>query len=302
MEKTLVTGSGGFIGANITRMLRNQGYFVVGVDNTDCGDVDLALKYNTTDERLYAKLRDFEFEYIFHFGTPSSVISYNKEPARCYSETTLSQLFMCNYVEKNHAPRKFIFPSSSTVYGGVATRQREDVYPVPRNLYASAKMAVEGISSQCAYMRWNALRIYAGYGDGEEKKGEIASPVCQFLKDILVGRSPTIWGDGSQTRDFVYIKDVIKVIGILMDSEYCGIINVGTGTGTPFKKVVEIINRVNGSSIAPKFVPKPGKYLENLECDTSLSEKVCGKLDYDIERGISSYHTYLKAKQENHSQ
>jgi len=297
MEKVLITGSAGFIGGNIRKMMQDQGYFVVGVDLKLDKKSDFSIHANTADESLYQLLTDYRFEYIFHFGTPSSIKLYHENPIKSYEETVISQIRMEKFVaEKN--PTRFIFPSSSTVYAGLGESEIQDerCYPRPKTLYASAKMAVEGIQQQSLYRSWNALRIFAGYGDGEEKKGEIASPICQFLMSMMKGEQPVIYGDGKQSRDFVYIKDIIRIIKRLMDSNYYGVINVSSGESADFNRLAQEINLLfpEDERRPPRYIEKPSKYPEKLYSDCALQVAITGKPEYGIKRGIKEFKEYLE--------
>ena len=106
--------------------------------------------------------------------------------------------------------KKLIYASSGSVYGNTPLPQSENQEPKPANLYGVAKLALEKIASVYSdQVESVGLRIFAGYGPGEEHKGEIASPVAIFLFAALKGEPLVIYGNGEQSRDFIYIDDVV---------------------------------------------------------------------------------------------
>lgn len=96
------------------------------------------------------------------------------------------------------------------------------------------------------------LRFFSVYGPKENSKGQYANIISQFLWDILKKKTPVIYGDGSQTRDFVYVKDVVMALRMSMESNYDGILNVGTAAAHSFNDIIEILSRSLEPSIKPE--------------------------------------------------
>ena len=200
---------------------------------------------------------------IFFFGSPSSVILFNKNIDYCFRETINSFLEVCSLAKQNNI--YIVYPSSATVNN-------------KNNSYARCKAALEEIA-QGYGIKSLGLRISASYGPGEEHKGEYASIVYQWCKDMKQGKQPVIWGDGTQTRDFIYIDDVIDNIIDLADKRTEGIYEIGTGINTSLNEVVAIINKVLGTDIKPKYIPKPDSYIQEtpvkaVNCKVSLEEGI----------------------------
>src|SRR6266571_1894591 len=127
------------------------------------------------EESSFAKLPDID--YIFHLASPSSVILYGKEPQKCFATTTISMINVLRYAKANGV-KKIVYPSSGSVYGRASPPQKETTIPRPTNLYAVAKLACEQmIEGTEQPPPTTMLRIFAGYGPGEDHKGQIASPV-----------------------------------------------------------------------------------------------------------------------------
>lgn len=192
-------------------------------------------------------------KYIFHFGSPSSQRLFD-EDYHCISETIEGFVKACEYAKRHRC--KLIFPSSSTVY--------EAKLP-----YGHTKLALESIVR--AYnIDYLALRIFAGYGPGEGHKGNYASPIYQFASDMVAGKRPIVFGDGTQTRDFVYIDDIVRTI--VDNLRKSGTIDIGTGVTISFNDVISMINSHLHKKIEPIYVEKPNIYVENTVCHNPLKE------------------------------
>jgi nucleoside-diphosphate-sugar epimerase len=202
-----------------------------------------------------------DIDYMFLFGSPSS--NYWFEQALEYSKVeTIGNFINAMDFCKEHNI-KLIYPSSGTVY--------ERKTP-----YSKCKYDLELLSK--TYKKTLGLRIFAGYGAGEEHKGEYASIVYQFINNIKEGRRPVIWGDGNQTRDFVYIDDIIEAI--INNRDKTGIMDIGTGVSTSFNQVVKMINKYLMTKIKPVYIKKPDLYIENTVCKNPIDYR------YSISQGI----------------
>ncbi|MEM2915573.1 MAG: NAD-dependent epimerase/dehydratase family protein, partial [Candidatus Bathyarchaeia archaeon] len=133
------------------------------------------------------------------------------------------------------------------------------------------------------------LRFFSVYGPKERFKGEYANVISQFLWSMLKDEPPIILGDGTQTRDFIHIDDVIDALILAMDKDFgCEIFNVGTGVAHNFNQIVEILNKVLGKNIKPIYKPNPiSNYVFHTLADTTKAEKILGfKAKITLEEGI----------------
>lgn len=174
--------------------------------------------------------------------------------------------------------RKLVYPSSGSVYGNTSLPQSEGMIPNPTNLYGVGKLACEMIVRTYQDRVPNVgLRIFAGYGPGEGHKGEFASVFSLFVASILQGKSPVIYGDGTQTRDFVYIDDVVKaMVAAIKENVENEIVNVGSGKSYSFNEVAAHVSNILGRDVKPTYVDKPQRYLENTLADTSKMTALFG--------------------------
>jgi len=265
----LVTGSNGFLGRNLIMTLINSGMEVLGVDYSYEASRNLEIRADVTTSKFLDLVSDYRFDIIIHLASPCSVIQFNRDPEGSIL-STLRGFYNIIKVSKMTGAR-VIYPSSGTVYNYEGHKQRESDIPNPPNLYGITKVWAETLMRSSG-IESTGLRIFAGYGPHEERKGDLASVVTLFLNDLLENKAPTIWGNGNQKRDFVYVNDIIKAFMTLIKKDYWTypIINIGSGTSTSFSDLVEILSKSLGKNITPLYVPRPSNYIEATEADISI--------------------------------
>lgn len=299
-KKILITGVCGFIGSNLFLKLRDKNE-IIGIDNFEYSKKEYCkelLKDITFVEDDVSKKETFtkiskDIDYIFHFGAPSSIILFNKNLQHCYEETVLGTLNVFEFAKQNNV-KKIIYPSSGSIYSGSNPPHREDIYPEPRNSYGAAKIACEAIASCYKdFVDSVGLRIFAGYGPREELKEDFASVVYLFIKDIVNNKPVTIFGDGTQARDFIFIDDIVN--GIIKSAEvsYTGIINIGTGISTSFNELIRIISNILNKNLKINYIPKEKNYVDKLQADTTLMKDVLKIETVQLECGIKLFLEYL---------
>lgn len=299
-KKIVITGVCGFIGRNLVLRLKD-GNEIIGVDNFEYSDKNqckdllkdiMFIEGDVSKKETFDKLPS-DVDYVFHFGAPSSIILFNKNLHHCYEETVLGLLNAFEFAKKNSI-KKVVFPSSGSIYSGNNPPHAEHVYPKPRNSYGAAKMACEAIASSYKdFVDSIGLRIFAGYGPGEELKGDFASVVYLFIRDIVKNKSPVVFGDGTQTRDFIFIDDVVDAIIKSAETTYIGIINVGSGISTSFNDVIKTINDILGRDVKPTYVHKEKNYVEKLQADTRLMKDILKIKPIPLRDGIERFLRYL---------
>jgi UDP-glucose 4-epimerase len=295
-KKVLITGAAGFLGAHLATRLLKEGAHVIALDNLSYGKKENiphgveVLIGDVLNKKLLNRLKDVD--YVFHLASPSSVILFNNDPISC---THITICGLVNILEwaKDVNVRKLIFPSSGSVYGRIPLPQSEDMNPRPVNMYGISKLTCENIiekySDDISYV---ILRIFAGYGPGEEHKKEFASVITLFLNDIVNDKSPIMYGDGSQKRDFVYIDDIIEAIVRATETVKNEIINVGSGKAYTFNQVVDMINHFLGKNVKPVHINKPRNYLENTLADVRKLQTLLDIKPLDLKDGLIRYLSY----------
>lgn len=296
-KNILVTGNNGFIGKNICRFLIDKSANVIGVDHSTVHTEEWMknlMKFeqkDVTDWKTFEGLQKDDIDVVFHLASPSSIILYNKDPAGSFNTTVDSFINVMKFAKETGA--KIVYPSSGSCYGSAKPPQSEKTVPEPLNMYAIAKLAVEGISKTYPDVDTTFLRIFAGYGPYEHHKGEFASPAGLFLEAIMNNQRPVVYGDGSQSRDFVFSNDIVKAF--VNSTKFKGkhTINVATGKSYTFNETIQIINKICDKDIKPVHIKKPINYLERTQADISLMKRMLKIKPIDLEKGLKIYATFI---------
>ena len=290
----IVTGGCGFIGSNLVERLLEEGYRVIVFDNLSTGNLKniegLDVKFfNEPYEKIPLLTRDIDV--IFHLGIPSSSPMYKRDPY-LVGKAINEAITILEYARKNKC--KIVYASTSSLYNGNPTPYREDMPIYVTDYYTECRYAIERLAklyNSLFNVKSVGLRLFSVYGPKEKYKGEYANIVSQFLWLIQQDEPPIIFGDGSQTRDFIYVKDVVEAFILAAEKEFdCEIFNVGTGVAYSFNEVVDLINKLLGKNVKPIYKPNPIKnYVYHTLADTTKAEKVLGfKAKVSLEEGIKS--------------
>lgn len=294
-----VTGGAGFIGSNLIRELLSGGHEACVVDNLHTGSMgNLAglprVKVFRAHSGDIGSLPLPETDTIFHFGMPSSSPMYNKDPTLA-DKTAAEFGKVLEYARAKDC--RLVFASTSSLYGGLPTPQHEDMDVKPFDGYTESRAAMERLAAEHSRrhgLRCIGLRFFSVYGPGEKAKGTYANVLSQFLWSMLEGRRPVIYGDGTQTRDFVFVKDVTRACTLAMESSVkCGIFNVGTGVQTSMNGAVAALNSAMGKNVKPMYVKNPVKnYVCRTQADCRKAVEALGfRAHYTVGRGIKELLT-----------
>jgi UDP-glucose 4-epimerase len=226
---------------------------------------------------------------IFHLGMPSSSPMYKEDPY-LVGKTINEAIAIFEYARKNQC--KIVYASTSSIYNGNSLPYKEDMPVYVTDYYTECRYAIERLA-RLYYDLYNVksigLRLFSVYGPREEHKGKYANIISQFLWAMLKDQSPIIYGDGNQTRDFIYVSDVVNAFILAMFSNIdCDVFNVGTGKNYSFNEVIKIINKYLGKDIKPIYKPNPIKnYVYHTLADTTKAEKILGfEAKISLEEGI----------------
>ena len=269
-KKVLVTGGVGFLGSRLCARLLKEGAEVIAFDNLltgkrdNVGDLQANKKFeliigdcNNRDDvvRVFEHKRP---DYVFHYAAMVGVKRTVEHPLGVFQDLQgIKHVYECAVLS---GVQKIIFASSSEAYGEpVHLPEREDGIWNAKNPYALVKLIGEQLGIAMAQehtLRFTALRFFNVYGPGQEAS-DYGFVVGIFLRQILQGKAPTIFGDGAQTRDFVFVEDNLEVgLRALLSTECDGeVINVGSGRQTTIKELAEEIIRLSGQTLTPQFLP-----------------------------------------------
>ena len=239
MKKIVITGAAGFIGSNLVDRLINEGFFIYGIDNLITGSLNNLSHLNSNnnfdfvnhDVTKYIDIKD-KIDYVFHFASPASPIDYLEYPIQTLKANAIGGHNALGLAKKNNA--KFILASTSEVYGDPLEHPQKESYfgnvnPIgPRSIYDEAKRFIESMTiSYHVYhkLRVSIVRIFNTYGP--RMKIDDGRVLPTFIKQAASNKDLTVNGDGTQTRSFCYIDDLVNGIIQLMNSEYSYPINIG---------------------------------------------------------------------------
>src|SRR5574343_1701580 len=287
-KRVLITGAAGFLGSHLCDRFIKEGYDVVGIDNLISCDLK-------NIEHLF-KLMDFEFyhhdvskfihvpgkiDYILHFASPASPIDYLKIPIQTLKVGSLG-IHNCLGLAKAKGARVLI-ASTSEVYGDPTVHpQTEDywgnVNPVgPRGVYDEAKRFQEAITM--AYHNFHGIetrivRIFNTYGPKMRLNDGRVLPA--FIGQALRGEDITVYGDGSQTRSFCYVDDLVEGIYRLLLSDYAQPVNIGNPSEITIKEFGEEILKLTGSPVKMIIKPLPQDDPKQRRPDITKAQQILG--------------------------
>lgn len=296
----LVTGGAGFIGSNLVEELVRGGEDVIVLDNLQTGslrnleglDVEIVTMSCNDIPRL-----DVNAEMIYHLGIPSSSPMYKENP---FLVGEALNGFVAVMELARRCDARVVYASTSSLYNGLEPPHREDMEIKVTDYYTEARFAMERIAElyrKLFGVSSLGMRFFSVYGPKEESKGKYANMITQFLWGMMRNETPVIYGDGSQTRDFIYVKDVVRALIRAMDSDYNGVLNVGTGRAHSFNDVIKTLSRKLGVEIKPRYVENPIKnYVQHTLADTRSAMEILGfRAEHDLESGIAELIRYYRA-------
>jgi len=300
MSKFLVTGGAGFIASHIVERLVKDGHVVRVLDNLFSGKKENISAVLKDIEFINGDIRDFEavkkategMDYVLHHAALRSVPGSFKNPEE-YNEVNIAGTLNLLKASVNNNIKRFVFASSSAIYGDTdKSPQRESDLPRLISPYALNKLAGEyycRIFSHSYGLETVSLRYFNVFGPKQAPDDEYAGVVPKFIICMLNNQAPPIYGTGKQSRDFVYIDNIVEA-NILAASQKglkCEVVNIGCGRADTILELVKVLNSLMNKSLKPIFdKPRPGDVLRTLS-DISLAKKVLGyKTKIDLKEGL----------------
>jgi UDP-glucose 4-epimerase len=296
--RIVITGGAGFIGSNLAYELAVNNDIVI-IDDLSTGRIDniedLLTKKNVTF--IQGSILDIELlnktcrgaDFVFHQAAVPSVSRSVSYPQVSH-EANLTGTFNVLQIARKNRIKKVIYASSSSVYGDTPVLPKtEDMIPNPQSPYAVTKLAGEyycSVFHGVYNLPTICLRYFNVYGPKQNPGSQYSAVIPKFIASSLKEEPHVIFGDGEQTRDFTYIRDVITANILAAESNISGIFNVGTGKRISINQLSEIINRITGGKEESIHKdPRPGDVKHSLaEIDKARSFGY--KPKYSIEAGI----------------
>lgn len=313
-KNILVTGGAGFIGSHIVEEAVNRGYFAVVVDNLSTGKIEnLEHLPKNSYKFIHGDIRDKLFleqvfnsnelvsesttknilDIVFHEAAIASVQKSITDPENSYSVNVLGTK---NVFETavDHGVKTVVFASSAAVYGDdPIIPKKEDMLPKPISPYGEHKLENEKIAARLSLKnntKFVALRYFNVYGRRQDPKSEYSGVISIFVDRIRSGQGITIYGDGKQTRDFVYVKDVVSANYLVAEkiARKFAVFNVGSGLQTDLNELANnIFIEFNHENNIKYETARDGDIKHSFADIYNIRKETGYKFEYDIKNGLN---------------
>ncbi len=286
MKRVLITGGAGFLGSHLCDRFIKEGYYVIAMDNlitVNLKNIEHLFKHPNF-EYHHHDVSKFVFvpgdlHYILHFASPASPIDYLKMPIQTLKVGSLGTHNLLGLAKQKNA--RMLIASTSEVYGDPLVHPQNEEYwgnvnPIgPRGVYDEAKRFQEAITM--AYHNFHGLetrivRIFNTYGPRMRLDDGRALPA--FMSQALRGEDITVFGDGSQTRSFCYVDDLVEGIYRLLLSDYALPVNIGNPNEISLKEFAEEVQRLTGTNSQIIYQPLPQDDPKQRQPDISKAKNI----------------------------
>jgi UDP-glucose 4-epimerase len=311
MPRYVVTGGAGFIGSALVRHLLAKGDGTVAVvDNLLTGseknlaEVASRIEFHRTDicdyQAVAGAVRGADI--VFHLAAIPSVPRSIQDPVPSHQvniDGTFNVLRAC--VEGR--VRRVVYAASSSAYGDTeALPKVETMLPRPKSPYAVQKLAGEyyaDVFHACFGLETVALRFFNVYGERQDPSSPYSGVLSLFLKALIERRSPTIYGDGEQTRDFTYVEDVVALCAKAAGAPGVAgrMYNAGNGHRYSLNHVWELLQKIEGVSLAARYGPPRAGDVRDSQADTTAARRDLGHdPQYTLEQGLRRTLAWYRAQ------
>jgi len=311
METYLITGGAGFIGSHIAQELsRREDARLLVLDDLSSGKLANLEGFKGRVEFHKKDIRDYEgilglfagVDYVFHEAALVSVAASVERPEENHS-VNVTGTFNVLRAARAQGVRRVVLASSAAVYGDEPSLpKREDMTPRPESPYGLAKVAAEHYArlySRLYGMPVIALRYFNVYGPRQDASSPYSGVVSIFVEKALARAVPTVFGDGRQSRDFVFVSDVVRANLLAMHERSLRggeIFNVATGRPTDLEALLRAVGELEGERISPRYAPARAGDIQRSLADISKAREVLGyEPKVSLEGGLRELLGRLKA-------
>jgi len=308
--KYIITGGAGFIGSHIVEELVRQGQEVVVIDNL----------YNTTKDKIKRCLKKIRFvkgdvrdiellkkefkgaDFVLHLAALISVTESVRKPEE-YREVNVGGTRNVLEASKLNNVKRVVFSSSCAVYGSTGkVPQDESLEPMPMSPYAENKLEGEKLCKEYYKnhgLKTVCLRYFNVFGPRQDPKSPYAGVISIFAQKLLDNEQPTIFGDGEQTRDYVFVKNVVQanLLACKAEKGFGEVFNIGTEKEISVNTILKLVNKGFGKDIKPIFAPAREGEMSRACADCTKAKKVLGyRVNYSFEHGLTQTISWLQEK------
>jgi UDP-glucose 4-epimerase len=284
----LVTGGAGFIGSHIVHRLVAAGARVRVLDQFTTGRREnltqllehIDLYEGDISDMATVRRAIADVEYILHLGALVSVPESIECPERNFAVNLLGTHNIL-LAARDAGVRRVVFSSTCAVYGDHAPPHSEALVPRSLSPYAAAKLGAEQLCRTFTHvygLPTVCLRYFNVFGPGQDPHSGYAAAIPLFISALLSGRQPRIFGDGRQSRDFVYVANIVdaNLRACAAEEAIGGVFNIGTGQETSLLALLEMLNSLTGQSIDPIFAPSRAGDIRHSYADITNAASVLG--------------------------
>jgi ADP-L-glycero-D-manno-heptose 6-epimerase len=307
VQNILVTGGAGFIGSNLTLKLQEMysNARIVVIDDFRSGDFKnlqgfkgdfVAADVSRLD--WHAQFGEQVFDAIFHEASITDTTVHDQFLQAHDNIEGFRKLLA--FAAPHQTP--VVYASSAATYGIGGGAMREDQPPAPANVYAFSKVQLDNLARSLA-RRHNAwkivgVRYFNVYGPREIHKKAAASMIYQLYLQMKAGKRPRVFKSGEQKRDFIYVKDVVKMTIAALNAPKSGIYNCGSGTPFSFNEVIAELNKSLGTKLEPDYFDNPYSFYQpHTEADlTAAKADLKYTPDFSPAKGIADYVSILERR------
>jgi UDP-glucose 4-epimerase len=300
-KRILVTGGAGFIGSHLTYSLLQKGYFVTVLDNLSSGKMENLNELSNKDgfNFIFGNILDKDIlkqayrgvDAVVHLAALVDIPASVKDPCQTNEINVSGTLSMLNSANE-HKIKRFIFASSTAVYGNAKNMPiSEDAAQKPISPYAASKSAGESYCNAfatCYGLDTVALRFFNVYGP-RSGLGPYSGVITKFIRKALDNEILTIEGDGNQTRDFIYVNDIVQAITCALEgNDLKGqVFNVCTGVSTTIIQLVDLLSDIMGRDLHVKHgPPRQGDIRESIGDPTKARNILKFESEISIKKGL----------------
>jgi nucleoside-diphosphate-sugar epimerase len=289
MEKFLVTGGAGFIGSNISKRLVADRCFVRVVDNLLTGKranltpIMDKIEFVEADMGVPEVARSVVkgIDVILHEGALPSVPRSVDDPALTHQHC-VDATFTLLLAARDAGVKRFVYAASSAAYGDTPTLPKvETMAPNPLSPYAVGKLVGEyycSVFSKVFGLETVALRYFNVFGPGQDPASQYAAAIPAFVTAILRDQSPTIYGDGEQSRDFTYVDNVVQanLLAARAKETHGEVVNIACGEAVTVNAIIGMINQLLGKNVKPIYAPARAGDVKHSLADITAARKLIG--------------------------